>query len=65
MQIHSVPLEAGLVRVRIVRDGQEVIQFATPQEITHSSLRTDRLTYSYSSAFKREFEQLFPLEKSE
>lgn len=65
MQIHSVPLEAGSVRVRIVRDGQEVIQFATPQEITHSPLRTDRLTYSYSSAFKREFEQLFPPEKSE
>jgi hypothetical protein len=43
----------------VVRDGQQIIGFQTPQAITGNPLRTDRLTYSYSSAFQREYRRLF------
>lgn len=56
---HRIASEPGHVRVRIVRDGQPIIDFQTPEAITSTPLRTDRITYSYSSAFEREFEQLF------
>jgi hypothetical protein len=59
LQTHSIPSEIGPVSVRVVRDGREVIAFETPQGITDQPLRTDRLTYSYSSAFDREFRELF------
>ena len=59
LQSHSIPSEIGPVSVRVVRDGRELIAFQTPQSITDAPLRTDRLTYSYSSAFDREFRELF------
>lgn len=59
LQVHAIPTEPGPVRVRVVRDGQQIISFQTPQAITESPLRTDRLTYSYSSAFQREYRRLF------
>ncbi len=59
LRVHSVPSSPGRVRVRIVRDGEEIISFTTPQAITDAPLRTDRLTYSYSSAFEREHAKLF------
>ena len=52
-------MEPGKVRVRVVRDGERVIEFETPQAISNVPLRTDRLTYSYSSEFDREFQKLF------
>jgi hypothetical protein len=36
-----------------------VHDFETPVKISMTPLRTDRLTYSYSNAFDREFQQLF------
>ena len=59
LQTHSIPSEPGPVRVRIVRQGKQIIGFKTPTAITTTPLRTDRLTYSYSSAFAREFTPLF------
>ena len=59
LQIHSIPSQPGPVRVRVVRDGQQVIKFQAPTLISASPFRTDRLTYSYSSVFDREFEKLF------
>ncbi len=60
LQIHSIPSEVGPIRVRVVRDGNSVIEFEAPTPITDSPLRTDRLTYSFSSAFDREMSLLFP-----
>lgn len=59
LQTRSIPSQLGPVRVRVVRHGHPVISFKTPQAISNSPLRTDRLTYSYSNAFDREFAQLF------
>ena len=59
LRVHSIASEPGPVRVRIVRKGRQVISFRTPLAITDSPLRTDRLTYSYSSAFEREYGKLF------
>ena len=47
------------MRVRVVRDEKQIISFKTPEPITNTPLRTDRLTYSYSCAFEREFQKLF------
>ena len=59
MQIHSIPSEPGKVRVRVLRDKEQIIEFETPQAISDAPLRTDRLTYSFSSEFEREFNKLF------
>jgi hypothetical protein len=59
LQVHSIPSQPGPVRVRIVRDGQQVIRFQAPELISRTPFRTDRLTYSYSSVFQREFDRLF------
>ena len=59
LQTRSIPSQPGPVRVRVVRHGRVIISFETPHGITNSPLRTDRLTYSYSNAFDREFTQLF------
>ena len=59
LQVHAIPSEPGRVRVRVVRGAQQVIGFETPQAITGHPLRTDRLTYSYSSAFQHEYRRLF------
>ena len=59
LQIHSIPSQPGPVRVRIVREGQSEIRFQAPQPISNAPFRTDRLTYSYSSVFQREFDRLF------
>ncbi len=59
LTLRSIPTETGSVRVRIVRDGDSVIEFATPVGITSEPLRTDRLTYSFSNSYRTEFEKLF------
>lgn len=61
-RITSLPLPAdGPMHIRLLRkdDGKTLIDFTTPLGITRSPLRTDRLTYSYSSNFLEEFRALF------
>lgn len=60
LQVNSIPSAPGAARVRIEREGKTIISFETPVAITEKPLRTDRLTYSYSSAYDREFKKLFP-----
>ena len=59
LQIHSIPSQPGPVQVRIVRNGQQVVRFQAPESISGVPFRTDRLTYSYSNVFQREFDRLF------
>jgi len=59
LRVHSIPSEPGPVRVLVMREGKQVINFKTPLAISSSPLRTDRLTYSYSSAFDSEYRKLF------
>ncbi len=59
LRVHSIPSEPGPVRVLVVREGKQVIRFKTPLAISNSPLRTDRLTYSYSSSFEDEYRKLF------
>ncbi len=49
----------GNVSVRVMRDGKETINFITPEGITTTPYRTDRLTYSFSSEFKNFHHELF------
>lgn len=62
LQVNSIASEPGPVRVRVARGGRRIIGFETPEAITETPLRTDRLTYSYSSAFDGEFARLFGAE---
>lgn len=62
LQAHSIRSRPGPVTVQVVRHGEPVISFTTPLAIVESPLRTDRLTYSYSSSFDREFSKLFTIE---
>jgi len=62
LQTHSIPSRPGPVTVQVVRHDQPIISFTTPLAINDSPLRTDRLTYSYSSRFKRELAKLFKAE---
>jgi hypothetical protein len=41
--------DPGHVRVTVIRDEFPVLHFTTPEKITLHPLRTDLLTYSYSS----------------
>jgi hypothetical protein len=59
LQIHSIRCHPGPVQVRIVRNGQQVVRFQAPESISGVPFRTDRLTYSYSNVFQREFDRLF------
>ena len=59
LRVHSIPSEPGPVRVLVVREGKQVIRFKAPLAISNSPLRTDRLTYSYSSSFEDEYRKLF------
>jgi hypothetical protein len=44
-------MNPGPVHVLVRRDGASVLDFITPEKITLHPVRTDRLTYSYSSEF--------------
>jgi hypothetical protein len=48
-----------VMRVEVMREGERVQFFETPEAITEAPLRTDRLTYSYSNSFDSEFQSLF------
>ncbi len=60
LQTVSIPLEPGKVKVRLVRDGTEIIAFETPVVIEGNPVRLDRMTYSFSSEFEEEMKFLFP-----
>ncbi len=60
LQVNAIPSEVGPVTVEVKRDGESILKFEAPVSITDAPIRTDRLTYSHSSAFEREMEQLFP-----
>lgn len=60
LQVHSIPMELGKVKVRLTRNGKEIIHYTAPVPITGKPHRTNRMTYSYSNLFQQEFDQLFP-----
>lgn len=47
--ITRVPLQKGRVQVTIERSGRLVKRFVAPEQVTDKPLRTDRLTYSWST----------------
>ncbi|MBI3882936.1 MAG: hypothetical protein HY305_01615 [Sphingobacteriales bacterium] len=51
--------QPGAVNVSVMRDGKETATFKTPEWITDKPLRTDLLTYSFSSEFPRYFKDIF------
>jgi hypothetical protein len=63
LQRNRIKSRPGPVRVRIVRNGKQVFAFTTPEAITESPQRTDRLTYSYTSDHQQELEKLFGVEQ--
>ncbi|MEP4077193.1 hypothetical protein [Haloferula sp.] len=65
LQVRSIASEAGSVRVEVIRGGETVIDFQTPEGITTDPLRTNRLTYAYSSAFDRECRKMFGAERKD
>jgi Leucine-rich repeat (LRR) protein len=52
LQVNRVPSQPGAVNVAIRRNGEITKSFKTPEWITDSPQRTDRLTYSFSTEFQ-------------
>lgn len=51
--------DSGEVKIELKRDGEIFLELNPPQRISKSPKRIDRLTYSFSSRFRKEFEALF------
>lgn len=60
LQETRIPSTPGQVRVKVERNGADLIEFETPEGITDRPYRTDLTTYSFSSAFGDFFGRLFP-----
>jgi len=59
LAVSRFQMQPGPVRARVERAGQIVAELTTPEWITWHPFRTDRLTYSFSSAFDRVYEQVY------
>ena len=59
LTITSLPSRPGVVRATVERDGDTVVTVETPVAITFEPRRTDRLTYGFSSEFRRLYEALY------
>ena len=57
--LFRVPLELGTVEVNGIRDEHVVLELKSPQPITDSPFRTDRLTYMYSTDFDYYFNKIY------
>lgn len=54
-----IPLQPGPVRLTVKRDGINVVDFTTAEWITDKPLRTDCVTYTYSSKFDEYYNYIF------
>ena len=59
----KISSELGKVRVELKRKGEVVKTVLSPLAITDRPLRTDRLTYMYSSRFQEYFEKIYGTEQ--
>jgi hypothetical protein len=59
LAVSRFEMRPGPVSARVERAGGVVAQLTTPEWITLHPFRTDRLTYSFSSAFDRIYEQVY------
>lgn len=59
LAVSRFKMQPGPVSARVERAGDIVAQLTTPEWITLHPFRTDRLTYSFSSAFDRIYEQVY------
>ncbi len=59
MTITRYGMELGAVTAVVKRNGQAVASLTTPEWITEHPFRTDRLTYSFSSAFTHYYELIY------
>ncbi len=53
------PMQAGPVHVTVLRNNVTVVKFTTPEGITNTPYRSDRITYSFSSEFDDFYKDLF------
>ncbi len=54
-----VPIEPGPVEIRVVRGNDTVVDFTTEEWLTDKPVRTDKITYSFSSEFKEYYHDIF------
>lgn len=59
MTVSRFPMQPGPVSACVERDGRVAAELTTPEWITLAPFRTDRLTYSFSSAFDHYYELIF------
>lgn len=59
LSVHRTPAEPGHVNVKVLRGGVVVIDVTTPEAITLSPFRTDRLTYTFTSNFREVYRDLY------
>lgn len=59
LTVNRFPHQTGPVKVAIMRNGRMIKSFQTPEWITDRPLRTDRLTYSFSTEFQNFHKAIF------
>ena len=59
LSTRKVASAAGPVAVAVIRQEKPTVHFITPEGITESPYRTDRLTYTFSSEFDAFYHDLF------
>lgn len=59
LTVNRFPHQAGPVKVAIMRHGKISKSFKTPEWITDQPVRTDRLTYSFSTEFQNFHNDIF------
>lgn len=53
------PMRAGPVAVTVARNNKQVVHFVTPEGITDTPYRSDRITYTFSSEFNYFYKDIY------
>jgi len=59
MNVTRFKQQQGAVHIIVQRNNNNIIEYTTPEEITDTPFRTDRLTYTYSNETVDLFKELF------
>jgi hypothetical protein len=59
ISVKRIPIQTGPVRLRAVRNDQELFSFTAPEWITNEPYRTDRFTVGYSSEYEKMWKKIF------
>jgi hypothetical protein len=59
LSVSKFPMKEGIVKLSVLRNNKTVAELITPEGITNTPYRADRITYSYSTEFNSFYNNLF------